>query len=123
MPTTRDNLYNTDDGSLRDRNFKSMTGIAGFRTSTFQPDDLGPVHPVGSRFVFQIPGDLLPGQNPIASPITRRMFSSAIRLPIVSIRNSSSRDQLTAGVVTDLNRLKLTMIIHSGWSPGNDYPV
>lgn len=103
-----DNLYATSDGSLRDRNFKSLTGVTGFtHTYFFDPTASGKlllaVSGTHSRYDEEFYNS--------GRADTRAYFKKNIQLRYTAgytfNKKFNTRNQLTAGIITDWSRLKL----------------
>jgi hypothetical protein len=105
--TDKDNLYSTNDGTLRDRNFHSMTGVAGFsHTYFFNPNTSG-------KFTLAVSGldskyketfyNVKPDSTAFYKKNTQLRYSAGYSFN----KKFNPRNQLTTGVVADLNRLKL----------------
>jgi hypothetical protein len=102
-----DNLYTTNDGSLRDRKFKSLTGFVGLTHSYFFN------HSTSGKFILAVSGF---GSNYRETIYNIKPDSTAYYKKNTQIKYSvgysvnkkfNSRSQVTAGVEADFNKLKL----------------
>lgn len=103
-----DNLYATSDGSLRDRNFTSLTGVTGFtHTYFFNPTTSG-------KFLLAVAG--MDSKYDEVFYNSNREDTRAFYKKNTQVKTSagytlnkkfSSKDQLTAGIVADKSHLKL----------------
>jgi hypothetical protein len=103
----KDNLYSTNDGSLRERTFRSLTGVIGFSHNYFfNPGTSGritlAVSGLDSKY-REIFYDVKPDSTAFFKKNTQLKYSASYTLN----KKFNSRNQLTAGLVADLNRLKL----------------
>jgi len=102
-----DNLYSTSDGSLRDRNFKSLTGVIGFsHTYFFNANTSGRLtltaSGVGSKYreAFY---NVKPDSIAFYKKNTQVKYSAGYTFN----KKFNSRNQLTAGAVAEFNKLQL----------------
>lgn len=103
-----DNLYSTNDGSLRERKFKSLTGVAGFgHTYFFNPTTSGKLILAVSGFDSKYREDfydtVLVDKTAFYKKNTQVKFAAGYTLN----KKFNSKNQLTAGIVADVNRLNL----------------
>lgn len=104
----KDNLYSTNDGSVRDRNFKSLTGVIGlthsyFFNSTTSGKAMLAVSGLSSRYNEAIVATGKP--NAPAFYKKNEQIKYTVGYSVNKKINSSS--QLTAGVSTDFSALQL----------------
>jgi hypothetical protein len=103
-----DNLYATNDGSLRDRNFKSYTGVTGLtHTYFFNPTASGKL----TLAVSQTQSDYTEEFIDITKPdkIAFDKVNTQIKYSAGYTFNKkfNSKNQFTTGAIADLNKLKL----------------
>jgi hypothetical protein len=103
----KDNLYVTDDGSLRDRTFKSLTGATGLiHTLFFDHNTSGKltlaVSGFGSKYEETF-YNVHPDSIGFYSKNTQIKYSAGYTFN----KKFSSRNQLTTGVIADLSKLTL----------------
>ncbi|MEO6330191.1 MAG: carboxypeptidase regulatory-like domain-containing protein, partial [Ginsengibacter sp.] len=104
----KDNLYATNDGSLRNRNFRSLTGVTGLtHTYFFNSNTSGKIMLAVSGFDSKYQEDFYnrskPGETAFYKKNTQVKYSAGYTFN----KKFSSKNQLTAGVVADFNKLKL----------------
>ncbi len=102
-----DNLYSTPDGSLRDRKFNSLTGFTGLTHNYFFN------HKTSGKFILAVSGfgakyretfyDIKPDSTAFYKKNTQLKYTVGYTV------NSkfNSKNQLTAGFIADINKLKL----------------
>jgi hypothetical protein len=103
-----DNLYATNDGSLRDRKFKSFTGVTGLvHTYFFNPYTSGratiAVSGVLSDYKEQFIDNSKPQPTAFDKVNTQVKYSAGYTLN----KKINSKNQFTAGINADISRLKL----------------
>jgi CarboxypepD_reg-like domain/TonB-dependent Receptor Plug Domain len=103
-----DNLYATNDGSLRDRNFKSYTGVTGLtHTYFFNPTASGKltlaVSQTRSDYTEEFVDITKPDKIAFDKVNTQIKYSAGYTFN----KKFNSKNQFTAGVIADLNKLKL----------------
>jgi CarboxypepD_reg-like domain len=102
-----DNLYATNDGSLRERNFKSMTGVVGFaHTYFFNANTSGRLTLTASGLDSKY-RETFYNVKPDSIAFYKRTTQVKYSAGYTFNKKFSSRNQLTAGVVADLNKLQL----------------
>ncbi|MBS1512689.1 MAG: TonB-dependent receptor [Bacteroidetes bacterium] len=104
----KDNLYSTNDGSVRDRNFKSLTGVIGASHTYFFNTT------ASGKFIFAVSG--------LSSKYTEAIVNSGEPNKPAYYKNNqqvkytagysinkkfNAQDQLTAGITADFNVLSL----------------
>jgi hypothetical protein len=109
-PTSNDeeNLYSTNDGSVRNRNFKSLTGIMGlthnyFYSSTSSAKTIIAASAFSSKYneaIIEINKDDKPA-------FKRNNDQWKYSLSHTFNKKFNAQNQLTAGVIADVNQLKL----------------
>ena len=104
----KDNLYSTNDGSLRDRTFRSLTGVIGFTHTYFFNTS------ASGRFTFAVSGLLSKyretfynSPKPDPTAFYKRNTQVKYSASYTFNKKFSSKNQLTAGWVADINRLNL----------------
>jgi len=105
---TKDNLYASNDGTLRDRNFKSLTGVTGLTNLYFfNPTTSGKfilaVSGFQSKYKEVIVEDLKPGETAYDKKNLQVKYSVGYTVN----KKFSAKNQLTTGITADLNRLSL----------------
>jgi hypothetical protein len=102
-----DNLYATDDGSLRERNFRSLTGVAGLtHTYFFSPTASGRLLLAVSGFDSKYKENFYnaePDSTAYYKKNTQVKYSAGYNFN----KKFNSKNQLTAGITSDFNKLKL----------------
>ena len=102
-----ENLYATNDGSLRDRNFKSMTGVIGFsHTYFFNANTSGRLTLTASGVESKYQENFFnvkPDSIAFYKKNTQVKYSAGYTFN----KKFSSRNQLTAGVAAEFNKLQL----------------
>lgn len=105
---TKDNLYSSNDGSVRDRTFKSLTGVIGVSHLYFYNSN------TSAKTTFAVSGfsskynETILEENKADKPAFYRK-NDQVKYSISHTLNKkfSSKNQLTAGVVADIIQLKL----------------
>ncbi len=109
-PTTDDdeNLYATNDGSVRNRNFKSLTGVMGLSHNYFYNTTASAKTTVAVSAFSSKYDEAIVEANKADKPAFKRnndqwkySFSHTFN------KKFNAQNQLTAGVVADVNQLKL----------------
>ena len=103
-----DNLYSTPDGSLRERNFRSWTGVTGLtNTYFFNPTTSGKFTLAVSGFDSKYREDFFDSPKPDKTAFYKKNTQVKYSVGYTFNKKINSKNQLTAGIVADLNRLKL----------------
>jgi hypothetical protein len=103
-----DNLYSTDDGSLRERTFRSWTGVAGLtHTYFFNPNTSGKITMAVSGFDSKYREDFFDSPKPDKTAFHKKNTQVKYSGGYTFNKKFSSKNQLTAGVVADFNKLQL----------------
>jgi hypothetical protein len=103
-----DNLYSTNDGSLRERNFKSLTGVAGLtHTYFFDPNTSGKIMLAVSGFDSKYREDFYNSTKPDKTAFYKKNTQVKYSAGYTFNKKFNSKNQLTAGVVADFNKLQL----------------
>lgn len=103
-----DNLYSTNDGSLRERNFRSLTGVTGLtHTYFFNPNTSGKLILAVSGFDSKYREDFFDTPKPDKTAFYKRNTQVKYSAGYTFNKKFNSKNQLTAGVVADWNKLKL----------------
>jgi hypothetical protein len=103
-----ENLYSTNDGSLRERNFKSLTGVMGASHSYF-------FNPTASgKFTFAISGfdskyreDFFNTTKPDKTAFYKKNVQVKYSAGYQFNKKFNSKNQLTAGIIADISKLNL----------------
>jgi hypothetical protein len=104
-----DNLYASNDGTLRNRKFRSLTGITGFtHTYFFDPKTSGKlilaVSGYDSKYKEVIVEDNKPGKTAYDNKFRYVKYSAGYTFN----KKINPKNQVTIGVVADINRLTLS---------------
>lgn len=103
-----DNLYSTDDGSLRERTFQSYTGVIGFtHTYFFNPNTSGRFILAASGFDSDYREDFFDTPKPDKTAFYKKNTQFKYSAGYNFNKKFNSKNQLTAGTVADINNLKL----------------
>ncbi|MFI5130441.1 MAG: carboxypeptidase regulatory-like domain-containing protein [Chitinophagales bacterium] len=103
-----DNLYSTDDGSLRERNFRSLTGVTGLtHTYFFNSNTSGKIILSVSGFESKYSEDFYNTNKPDKTAFYKKNVQVKYSAGYTFNKKISSKNQLTAGVTADFNKLKL----------------
>jgi CarboxypepD_reg-like domain/TonB-dependent Receptor Plug Domain len=105
---SKDNLYSSSDGSIRDRNFKSLTGVIGLsHTLFYNATTSGKLTLAVSGFSSKYNEDIVVLNEPLKRAFYRKNDQVKYALGYNFNKKFNSRNQLTAGITTDINKLKL----------------
>lgn len=103
-----DNLYSTNDGSLRERTFRSVTGVTGLSHTYFYDAN------TSSKTILAVSGfdskyreDFYNTSKPDKTAFYKKNTQFKYSAGHTFNKKFNSKNQLTAGVTADLNRLKL----------------
>jgi hypothetical protein len=105
---TEDNLYASNDGTLRDRNFKSLTGVTGLsNTHFFNSNTSGKlilaVSGTESKYREVIVDEDKPGKTAYDKKNIQVKYSAGYTFN----KKINSKNQFTAGFIADLSKLSL----------------
>ena len=105
---TADNLYSSNDGTFRNRNFKSLTGVTGLtNTYFFNSNTSGKfilaISGFQSRYTEIIVEDNKPGQTAFDKNNVQVKYSAGYTFN----KKLNVKNKFTAGIVADLNQLSL----------------
>jgi len=104
----KDNLYVTNDGSLRNRNFRSLTGATGFtHTYFFNSNTSGKLILAVSGFDSKYREDFYSGPNPDKTAFYRKNTQIKYSAGYTFNMKINPKNQITAGIVADYSKLKL----------------
>lgn len=105
---TEDNLYASNDGTLRERNFKSLTGVTGLTNTYFFNSN------TSGKFTLAVSGTeskyrevIIDTDKPDKTAYDKRNVQIKYSTGYTFNKKFSSKNQLTAGVVADLSKLSL----------------
>lgn len=105
---TKDNLYSSSDGSVRDRNFKSLTGVLGLsHLYFFNPRTSGKITLAVSGFSSRYQEDVIEKDAPSRLGYFKNNRQTKYSLGYTFNKKFSAQNQLTAGITADVNRLQL----------------
>lgn len=104
----KDNLYSSNDGTQRDRNFKSLTGVVGLNHMYFYNSN------TSSKTTFAVSGfsskydEAIVEENKANKPAFYRK-NDLLKYSLSHTFNKkiNSKNQFTAGIVADVNKVKL----------------
>ena len=103
-----DNLYSTNDGSLRERNFRSLTGVTGLtHTYFFNPNTSGKILLAVSGLDSKYTEDFYNSPKPDKTAYYKKNTQIKYSAGYTFNKKISSKNQLTAGIVADFSKLKL----------------
>lgn len=104
----KDNLYSSNDGSVRDRNFKTLTGVIGISHSQFYNTT------ASGKFIFAVSGfsskyteDIVRTAKPNKPAYFKDNKQYKYTVGYTFNKKFNSRNQLTTGISADINQLKL----------------
>lgn len=104
----KDNLYTTNDGSLRNRNFKSMTGVTGFtHTYFFNRNTSGKLILAVSGFDSKYTEEFYNSSKPDKIAYYKKNVQLKYSAGYTINSKLDKKNQVTAGLLADINRLKL----------------
>jgi len=105
---TEDNLYASSDGSIRDREFKSLTGVAGISHQYFYNSTASSKTSIAvSGFSSKYFEDIVNTAKPNERAYYRKDVQTKYAISHVFNKKFSAKNQLTAGVTAELSRLEL----------------
>jgi hypothetical protein len=104
----KDNLYSTNDGSLRDRKFKSLTGVTGLtHTYFFTPTTSGKIMLAVSGFDSKYREEFFNSTRPDITAFDKKNSQVKFSAGYTFNKKFNSKNTLTAGIISDRSRLKL----------------
>lgn len=102
------NLYSTNDGSLRERNFRSLTGVTGLtHTYFFNPTTSGKATLAVSGFDSKYREDFFESPKPDKTAFYKKNTQVKYSAGYTFNKKFNSKNQITAGVIGDMNKLDL----------------
>ena len=110
LPAAQDdeNLYASNDGTARDRNFKSLTGVMGLSHTYFYNSSASAKTTVAvSGFSSKYNEDIIEAGKTDKRAFLRNSTQFKYSFSHTFNKKFSAKNQLTAGVVADVNSLKL----------------
>lgn len=112
-----DNLYSTDDGSLRERYFQSWTGVTGLtHLYFFNPGTSGKLTLAVSGFDSEYREDFFNVPKPDKTAYYKKNTQVKYSAGYTFNKKFNSKNQLTTGLVADFNRL----ILRNDYIPDGD---
>jgi hypothetical protein len=103
-----DNLYSTNDGSLRERTFRSWTGVTGLtHTYFFNPTTSGKATLAVSGFDSKYREDFFNTPKPDRTAFYKKNTQVKYSAGYTFNKKFNTKNQLTAGAVADFNKLNL----------------
>lgn len=103
-----DNLYSTNDGSLRDRNFNSLTGVTGLtHTYFFDARTSGKLILAVSGLYSKYTEDFYNSTRPDKRAFYKKNVQLKYAAGYTLNKKINRKNQFTAGIVADFSRLKL----------------
>jgi CarboxypepD_reg-like domain len=104
----KDNLYATSDGSLRERNFRSLTGVTGLtHTYFFTATTSGKAMLAMSGFDSKYREEFFNSTRTDNTAYNKKNSQIKISVGYTFNRKFSPKNQLTTGIISDRSRLKL----------------
>jgi hypothetical protein len=104
----KDNLYTTNDGTLRDRTFQSLTGVIGFTNNYFfNSTTSGKFSLAVSGLTSEYEEDFYKSTKPDNRAYYKKNSQIKYTAGYTINKKFDSKNQLTAGIVADFNNLKL----------------
>jgi hypothetical protein len=104
----KDNLYSTNDGSLRERTFRSLTGVTGLtHTYFFNSTASGKLMLAVSGFDSKYREDFYNSSKPDNTAYYKKNTQVKYSAGYTFNKKFNSRNQFTTAVVADFNKLKL----------------
>ena len=104
----KDNLYSSSDGSIRDRDFKSLTGVLGLSHTQFYTAT------VSGKIVFAVSGfsskyyeDIVNSNEPLKRAYYKKQVQYKYSGGYTFNKKINSRYHFTAGIIADVNKLQL----------------
>ena len=104
----KDNLYSTNDGSLRDRNFTSLTGITGLTNTYFFNTN------TSGKFIAAIAGTksvynekIVENNKPNQTAFDKKNIQIKYTIGYTLNKKINAKNQFSAGITTDISKLKL----------------
>jgi hypothetical protein len=102
------NLYSSSDGSIRDRNFTSFTSVFGLsNTKFFNANTSGKITFAISNFVAKYNEDIVVTGKPNRVGFYKKSDQTKYLIGYNFNKKFNARNQITAGITTDINILKL----------------
>src|SRR4029078_7240602 len=103
-----DNLYSSNDGSLRDRNFKSLTGVLGLSHSYFfNPRTSGKIILAVSGFSSKYSEAIVATGKPSTPAFYKNNEQIKYTAGYNFNKKFNAKNQLLAGITADISQLKL----------------
>ncbi|MGG9962954.1 TonB-dependent receptor [Ferruginibacter sp. SUN106] len=104
----KDNLYSSNDGSIRDRDFKSLTGVLGLsNTYFFNSTASGKTTFAVSGLSSKYSETIVDGNKPNTLAYYKKNEQIKYSAGYTFNKKFNSRNQLTTGFTADINQLKL----------------
>ncbi|WP_462251897.1 TonB-dependent receptor [Ferruginibacter sp.] len=104
----KDNLYSSNDGSVRDRDFKSLTGVLGLsNTYFFNSGTSGKLLLAVSGFSSKYTEEIMELNKPNTPAFYKKNEQVKYSAGYNFNKKFNSRSQFTAGIAADINQLKL----------------
>ncbi len=104
----KDNLYASSDGSLRDRVFNSLTGVTGLiHTYFFSPSAFGKATIAVSGFQSNYKEIIIDSIKSNRTGFEKRNGQFKYSIGYTFNKKFSAKNQLTTGIVADINQLSL----------------
>jgi hypothetical protein len=104
----KENLYASPDGSIRDRSYRSITGVTGLTHQYFfDPNTSGKFVLALSGFRFRGNEDIVSENKPPKNAFDFKDRQVKYSAGYTFNKKISAKNQFTAGVIADINKLKL----------------
>lgn len=105
---SKENLYSTNDGSIRDRNFKSKTGVLGAtHTYFFNPNTSGKIILAVSSFASNYTEAIVKGSTPNKQAFYRKNKQIKYTAGYTFNKKFTTKNLLTAGITADIFALTI----------------
>lgn len=112
-----DNLYSSNDGTLRDRYFRSLTGVTGLtHTYFFNPNTSGKLVLAVSGFDSKYEEEIVESGKPSKPAFFEKNTQLKYSAGYTFNKKINTKNQLTAGITGDINQLRL----HQDYIPDGD---
>jgi hypothetical protein len=104
----KDNLYSSNDGSVRDRNFESLTGVVGLaHTYFFNAGTSGKLLLAVSGFAATYNEDIVDSIKPLNRAFYKKNEQTKYSLGYLFNKKFDAQNQLSMGFNADINKLQL----------------
>jgi hypothetical protein len=102
------NLYSSNDGTARDRNFTSFTSVVGLSNNYFfNASTSGKITLAISNFAAKYNEDIIATGKPVSTAFYKKTEQTKYSIGYNFNKKFNAKNQITAGINTDVNNLKL----------------